>query len=61
LQAYKRENKIRERRATWNKYVAATSVSKRWKACAKNSSDTERTEEPREAPDSSERNRRHFE
>jgi hypothetical protein len=61
LQAYKRENKIRETRTTWNKYVAATSVSNRWKAGAKNSSDTERTEAPIEALDSSEENRRHFE
>jgi len=39
--------------------VAATFVSKRWKASAKNWSDMERIEAPREALESSERNGRH--
>ena len=41
--------------------MAATFVSKRWKASEKNSSDVERIEAPREALESSERNRRYVE
>ena len=55
-----REREIRESRRTGDNTVA-TFVSKRWKASAKNSSDKERIKAPREALESSERNKRHIE
>jgi hypothetical protein len=58
---YERESGIGELRRRRDNTWRLTFASKRWKASAKNSSDIERIDAPREALESSERNRRHVE